>query len=218
VTDIRLAARNGGPPRQLAIFLHGVGANASSMLPIAEQLCAALPDTAFVLPQAPKPFDAGPTGYQWFTIRGVTEENRRARIAAALAPLKAMVDHELARHNLTYRQLVLGGFSQGAMMALAMTAAGHQPKASASFAGRLSQAVNAPSEAHTRIFIAHGAQDQIVPPACMWDAQAVFEGAGYNVEAICIPDLGHRVSEKQVTALARFLIEMPADEIAQPAP
>jgi phospholipase/carboxylesterase len=217
MTHIRLAAKNGASPRQLAIFLHGVGSNSSSMLPIAEQLRAALPHTAFVLPQAPKPFDAGPSGYQWFTIRGVTEENRGARIAAALAPLKAMVDHELAHHNLTFRQLVLGGFSQGAMMALAMTAAGHQPKALASFAGRLSQAVNTPNEAKTRIFMTHGAMDQVVPLACMWDAQAVLEGAGYSVEAISIPALGHQVSEMQVAALARFLIEMPANEIEFPA-
>ena len=75
--------------RQLFILLHGVGGTPDSLLPLAEAVRAAFPTAAVLIPEGFEPFDGGGAGRQWFSVRGVTEENRPARVAAALPALAA---------------------------------------------------------------------------------------------------------------------------------
>ena len=58
--------------RQLFILLHGVGGTPDSLLPLAEAVRAAFPTAAVLIPEGFEPFDRR----QWFSVRGVTEENR----------------------------------------------------------------------------------------------------------------------------------------------
>src|SRR5450759_2702098 len=67
--------------KQLFILLHGVGAKSSDLVPLANKLRDAFPSAACVLPDGTFQFDGGGNGRQWFSMSGVTEENRAARIA-----------------------------------------------------------------------------------------------------------------------------------------
>lgn len=116
------------------IFLHGVGGNGASMQPLADTLSLTVPAHC---PDGPEPFDMGP-GRQWFSVRGVTEENRPARIAAALpAFIRAVRAIGNPRHSL------LIGFSQGAIMALHAVAAGLTAAGVIALSGRLAGPVAA---------------------------------------------------------------------------
>jgi phospholipase/carboxylesterase len=46
--------RAGGPPRQLIVLLHGVGADGNDLIELAPVLAAKLPNAAFVAPNAPE--------------------------------------------------------------------------------------------------------------------------------------------------------------------
>ena len=64
------------------IFLHGVGGTGASMQPPADALGLTVPAHCL---DGTEPFDMGP-GRQWFSVKGVTEANRPARVAAAPQP------------------------------------------------------------------------------------------------------------------------------------
>ena len=107
-----------GPVRQLFILLHGVGGTASDLLPLAEALGAAFPQAAYLLPDGFAAFDAGASGRQWFSIDGVTEDNRATRVAEAMPALHALVRQAQDRFKVMQPDTALAGFSQGAIMAL----------------------------------------------------------------------------------------------------
>jgi phospholipase/carboxylesterase len=118
------------------IFLHGVGSSGAAMRPLAEAAGVAL---VVCVPAGPQPFDMGP-GRQWFSVKGITEENRPARVAAAMPGFRAVIEGFAdPQHS------VLVGFSQGAIMALHAVADGLQVKAIFALSGRLAGPVRARS-------------------------------------------------------------------------
>ena len=154
-----------GPPEQLLLLLHGVGADGRSMAPLAQALRAEFPQAAIVAPDAPNPFDAGGAGRQWFSVRGIDEANRVPRAAAALVPLAAWVRATQQRLGVGSAATALVGFSQGAILALELAAAedGLAGRVLA-FAGRYAQLPLAAPQ-HTTLHLFHGGADAVVPVA-----------------------------------------------------
>ncbi len=113
----RLAPKS-GVPKQLVVFLHGLGADGNDLIELGRQWRDWLPDAAFAAPHAPDPYEGAPMGRQWFplTLRDPREFWRGVTHAAPR--LEAFLDQELARLSLPAAKLALVGFSQGAMMAL----------------------------------------------------------------------------------------------------
>lgn len=110
------------PVKQLFILLHGVGANAADLVPLATRLREAFPDAAILIPDGPDPFDGQSDGRphrrQWFSIKDMSDENRPLRVAAALPALQAVVRQAQDRLGVLWSDTALVGFSQGATMAL----------------------------------------------------------------------------------------------------
>ena len=80
MTTHDLIVQRPATPSQLVLLFHGVGSSARDLVPLGEALAPHLPDAAIVSLQAPEA--AGP-GWQWFSVQGVTEADRPARVAAA---------------------------------------------------------------------------------------------------------------------------------------
>lgn len=192
------------PPEGLVLMLHGVGANPDSLAPVARRVAEALPDVAVRVPPAPDPYDGG-HGRQWFSIRGVHDRNRRARIAQALPALEQLVAAELAACGLGRDRLALVGFSQGAMMTLALASSARPPATAIAIAGRLAVDRLAGGSAQTDLLLLHGAGDPVVPVDCACEAADRFRAAGYRVQLAIEPDLGHSISPAQAKLVARHL-------------
>lgn len=109
---------NQGVPPQLMVLLHGVGADAASMLPLARALQHEFPQAALLIPEGFDAFDAGPQGRQWFSVSGITEENRPPRVAAARERFVRWLRTAQERLRATPAVTALVGFSQGAILAL----------------------------------------------------------------------------------------------------
>ena len=151
------------PVKQLFIFLHGVGASAGDLVPLAQKFGSVFPNAAFLLPEGTFPFDGGGNGRQWFSIRGVTEENRAARVAEAMPTLLNMVSREQARYNILQTDTALVGFSQGSIMALEFSKA-HDGKVGRvlAFSGRYAKLPDHAPELTTLHFL-HGENDPVIP-------------------------------------------------------
>jgi phospholipase/carboxylesterase len=102
MTICRLMPDEGNTPQALILVLHGVGADPASMRPVARVLHDANPQAADVTPDAPLPFDLGGRPYQWFSIRGVDDNNRQTRIADATNFRSSINRTDVARNCLAF--------------------------------------------------------------------------------------------------------------------
>ena len=124
-------------PRQLIVMLHGVGSSARDMAPLGQALAEGLAEVRVVVADGFDPFDLGGNGRQWFSVRGVTPENRAGRVASAMPRLLDRIEALRLEAGLDPASVGLFGFSQGAIMALAAAAGGYAVGRVVSAAGRL---------------------------------------------------------------------------------
>lgn len=66
------------PAQQLLLLFHGVGDNPVAMGEIGSWFAPLFPDALVVSVGGAEP-SGNPAGRQWFSVQGVTEENRQAR-------------------------------------------------------------------------------------------------------------------------------------------
>ncbi len=218
LTAHRRPAAAGGKPRRLVLLLHGYGADGQDLLGLAPYWEAALPDCAFVAPDAPFPCEIG-FGRQWFGLEGVDLEGKAAAARAAATLLDAFIDSELAESGLGDAAVALGGFSQGTMMALHV--APRRPRALAGVVGYSGLVVDGESlaaEARSRppVLLIHGDADPVVPFAAMAAARAALQAAGLPVETLARPGLGHSIDEVGLRRGGAFLAEAFAAVVGRP--
>ena len=200
--------RSGGAPKQLIVLLHGVGADGGDLISLAPYYHSVLPQAYIVAPHAPFPFDMAPFGYMWFSIGNLSLDTRMNGVRAAAPFLDAFLDAELARHRLSDTDLLLMGFSQGAMMALHVgLRRARSPAGIISHSGMLVADAGFASEIKNRppVLLTHGSADEMLPAACLSAAEAVLKAVGAPVEAHMIPGLGHGIDEATLRLDLRFL-------------
>lgn len=181
------------PPRQLYILLHGVGAGAADLLPLARKLQDHYPDAAFLIPDGIQPFDGSDYRRQWFSVTGITEENRPARVAAAIPPLYAMVKGAQDRLNVLPPDTALVGFSQGSILALEFAKAhdGGVGRVIA-FSGRFAT-LPEKAPALTTIHLLHGEDDRVIPVALAHAAYERLSGLRGDVTIDIASSVGHEL-------------------------
>jgi len=201
---LRLGPAPGEGAEALVVLLHGVGAFAASLRPLAEALSAALPLAVIAAPDAPQPFDGG-AGFQWFSIRGVNEENRASRVASALPAAKRLIEAEARRAGLPWERVAVIGFSQGAILALHMTVGARPPAVVAALAGRIAGPLQVADGSRPPVLLSHGLEDRVIPPSELERAARALRGAGCPVEAQRVPGAGHEIVGVQVQRVIAHL-------------
>jgi phospholipase/carboxylesterase len=149
----------------------------------------------------PDAFDGVPgggAGFQWFSVRGVTESNRPERVAAALPKVIAMVRELQAEHTIDWPRTALAGFSQGAIIALeAVQAEPHLAGRVLAFAGRHASAPqHAPAD--TTVHLLHGLDDRVMPHGAVVDSAERLLALGGDVTADVLPGIGHELHPRLV--------------------
>ena len=190
-----------GNPDLLFLLLHGVGANAEHMATLAQALAAEYPQAAVLCLNGPDPFDGVPgggAGFQWFSVRGVTEANRPERVAAALPRFVAQVRALQQRFALDWQRTALAGFSQGAIVALEAVQAEPQLAGRVlAFSGRhATPPEHAPVDTTVHLF--HGLEDRVMPPGAALDSAERLVALGGDVTADALPGIGHELHPKLI--------------------
>jgi phospholipase/carboxylesterase len=140
------------------VLLHGYGSAPDDLVPFADALAAQVP-ARFVVPAAPLPFRGGPPGRVWFDQH---EADVRDQIRAARAAVDGVIDTVRARGA---TRVIVGGFSQGAILSIDMALAGHSHlDGIAVLSGRALGHPRASYRrlAHLPIFQSHGVADPMV--------------------------------------------------------
>lgn len=204
----RAAPASGQPARQLVVLLHGVGADGADLIGLTPLLAQALPDAAFVAPNAPEPCDMAPFGYQWFSLQDRQPAKILAGVQAATPLLDAFLDAELETLGLTDDRMALLGFSQGTMMAL--YTAPRRPRACAAVLGYSGALVGADllrGDIRSRppVLLIHGDADTIVPVGASALAEQALTAAGVPAQSRVRPGLAHGIDPEGIALGAAFL-------------
>ena len=201
------------------VCCHGYGADAADVAPIAMELD--LPRSArWVFPDGPLrlPGAYGPGGRAWFPI----DQERLARIQmggepAPFADVKPPGLEEAVQDGLAliealespWDRLVLGGFSQGAMLALELTLRGPSaPRGLFLLSGNLVDEVSvrqlAPARAGLPFFQSHGTEDPILAYEGAKGLEEVLTGAGLKGSLLTFEG-GHAIPRDVLEAFESFL-------------
>src|SRR5437660_1322580 len=113
----RFAPAQEEKPGHLFVFLHGCGATAQSMIPIAFKFQARFPSAALVVPSGFDPDARGGAAQDWYPTRGLNCDNHRERVAAVLPDVEDLVRREQTNYRVPASRTVLIGFSQGGTVA-----------------------------------------------------------------------------------------------------
>lgn len=204
----RIGPAAGGAAKQLVVLLHGLGADGRDLIDLATHWAPALPNAAFVAPDAPEACDMGPYGRQWFSLQDRRPALMATGAQAARGALDGFLDAELARLGLPGTALALAGFSQGCMMALYTGLRRAAPPAAIlGYSGALlaPEALATELTARPPVLLVHGEADDIVPVAASRAAEAALRQAGVPVEAHYRPGLAHGIDEAGLVAGRRWL-------------
>lgn len=189
---------------QLVLLFHGVGSSAQDLAPVAAALSKAHPKATVVSVEAPHPSQLG-RGKEWFSVVGVTEENRPQRIAQAMPLFLDTIRHWQNKIGIGPQRTVLVGFSQGSIMSLESTqTAGSVPGKVIAIAGRFAQTVRLAPKG-TQVHLIHGEQDGVVAPEWSIHAHQQLKTLGSNVTLDLLPGLGHGIDERALQLAVRYL-------------
>ena len=208
------------PPRASVIVLHGLGADGTDFLSMADELdLAAVGPVRFLLPRAPVrrlTINGGQPMRAWYDILGadLVKREDEAGLRDAMEQVSQLIDREVAR-GVPARRIVLAGFSQGSAIALGsglrhperlaglVGLSGYVPLADTSAAERHAASQGLP------VFLAHGRNDGVVPLARGTAARDLLKGLGCDVEWHDYP-MEHSVCMEEVVALNRWLLKVLA--------
>lgn len=203
--------------KRCVIWCHGLGADGYDFVPLAQELN--LPEshaTRFIFPHAPlMPVtrNQGMVMRAWFDIVDVRIDAKvdEAGVNSSRQRLHDLLKKEMAL-GIPPKHLYVGGFSQGAVMALTTGLAfPHTLGGIIALSGflphpdRFLKLAN-PAQAHTPIFLGHGTEDDIVPYHLGEKSEVVLREAGYPVTWKPY-EMGHHVCPDEIDALRDWLLQ-----------
>ncbi|MFP2469375.1 esterase [Pseudescherichia vulneris] len=184
------------PAKQLLLLFHGVGDNPVAMGQIGSWFAPLFPDALIVSVGGVEP--CGPTGRQWFSVQGVTEENRQQRVDAIMPTFIDTVSHWQKESGVSPQATALIGFSQGSIMSLESTkAAPGLASRVIAFNGRFATLPTQASTA-TTVHLIHGGEDRVIDLAYAVAAQEALIQAGGDVTLDIVDELGHAIDDRSM--------------------
>ncbi len=200
-------------PKYLVIFLHGYGANGENLLSLHHEFSHVLPESHYISPHGVEPWEGGfPDSYQWFSLNGGLGRNTLEQISESIKNsnkiLGNFIDTQLARFNLSYKNLFIVGFSQGGMMSIYQgLIQKQQPAGIISFSGKLimPEMIGEKTISKPNICLIHGKQDSVVPFENFIEAEKILKSQNFNFESHAVDHLDHSIDIHGVKSAQNFI-------------
>lgn len=206
---VRQPAGGGREPPPLLLLLHGVGSNEEDLFAFAPYV-----DERFLVVSARAPVALDYGGYGWFRIeftpRGMAADLGQAKKSLEMLP--GFVDGLVETYGADARRVYLAGFSQGAMMSLALLLTSPEKVAGVvAMSGRLPRqaAGREPDLESLRgkpVLVTHGLYDPVLPVEQGREARDYLEGLPVELTYREYP-MGHEVSAESLRDVTAWLTE-----------
>ena len=196
----------GGKSSNLVVFLHGYGADGKDLIDLANPFAMAMPNASFISPDAPNPCAMSPSGREWFPIDQIPTGAIKASES-----LLDLIEAEVQNLGLSFKEVILIGFSQGAMMSMqCLLINKYQFGGIIGFSGALRieniEAANNQIRkgkhvfAGTPVLLVHGEQDEVVPFESLMNSKNLLNQVGFDVKTLSRPNLGHGIDPEGISA------------------
>ena len=204
------------PATSTIIFVHGLGDSGHGWAPVARQLQPHFPNSRFVLPNAPHQkvtCNYGMVMPSWYDIYSLEEDlgQDEQGLYQSKQRLLDLIQHESETQHIPTENIILGGFSQGAVMS-ALTGLTSSIKLGGLFflSGYIPLHEKLPStftdaNKQTPIFIAHGEQDELIKAKFGEMSKDLLLSRGYMVEWHLYKGMGHEASMEEIMHLQKWL-------------
>lgn len=198
----------GNGSEYLVIFMHGYGSDGKDMYGLSNAFDRILNDAIWLCPNAPSKTPMG--GYQWFPLSDISQRELDNGAEQAGPWVLDFIAQALKHYNIAPENLIIGGFSQGAMMsfytALRLETA---PAAVLAFSGALTSEDKLKDEIKSRppVFISHGEADPVVYASYANRADKALRDVNVPVETHIYPDYPHTIPPEGISDAFEFLKE-----------
>jgi phospholipase/carboxylesterase len=195
-----------GKAKYLMIFLHGYGSDGNDLIGLSNVFDKTIPQTIYLSPNAPNPTGFG--GYQWFPISSLSNRELETGTLSIAPYVHHFIDEALAFYDISPENLILAGFSQGAMIAMHIGIERKiVPTAVFAYSGALTaiEGIEKRIQSRPPIFLCHGANDDVVLPQYTIKAAEVLTALGVTVEKHIIAHYPHTIPPEGLVASVKFL-------------
>lgn len=191
--------------QKLVVLLHGLGSDGNDLIGLVPFIQEDLPDCYFIAPHAVEQFDMAPYGRQWFSLN-----NRDLTVLAELVDknislLKSIIQNKQKELNLTNRDTIIIGFSQGTMIGLYLNLVEQEPfNCVVGFSGRLIPPKECTNKS-TPVCLVHGALDDVVDVSSMDEIVEYLEKYNIPHASYKVPNLAHSIDASGLKYAVEFI-------------
>jgi phospholipase/carboxylesterase len=202
--DARIRPAAGDPEGTLVLF-HGRGADENDLFPLLDLLD---PERRLVGATPRGPLSLPPGGRHWYALGGIPTPEPTTFHGSYRAATE-WLDGFLEEHGLSHDRLVVGGFSQGAVMSYCVGLGRGRPRPAAitAFSGFIPTVEGFELDLPPPLLpvaIGHGTYDDVISVDWGRQARALFEQAGADVLYRESPTY-HQVDPEFAREVARWL-------------
>lgn len=188
--------------KRLVVFLHGLGSDGNDLISLVPFMAKYLPDCHFISPHAVEPYDLAPYGRQWFSRSSYNDLNV---ISSNISLLETIIREKQQQLNLTNKDTIIIGFSQGTMSGLYLNFIQKEPfNCVIGFSGKLIMPTECINKT-TPICLVHGQQDDVLEINCMDEIIDYLQKNNIRYSNYKVPNLAHSIDARGLEFALNFI-------------
>ncbi len=204
-------------PEKIVVLMHGYGSNSADMLGLAKEICASNEGLQnkllFIVPDAPFAWEGGDysEARQWFSLISREEAFLLEGLKTARSILLSNIEIWLKNYNLQQENLILSGFSQGAMLSLHTGLRNDEKIAGIlAFSGTLigRETLENDVKQKPKICMIHGTEDEVLPVTYSKIAHKALCDMEIHSQLHTIKYMGHSINEECINIAVNFLLDL----------
>ena len=190
--------------KNLIFLFHGYGSNKENLQAVGEKFADALPTAEIHLAngieRCPEIYD----GYRWFSMNSNEVKDWETEFRKSAPQIMNYIDSVKGSKNLSYKDIILSGFSQGAMLSLSLGIQ-NNVKAVIAFSGVLLSPKIPFENIGTKVLLAHGTNDSVIHVSAVDLTKQALEKLNMCTKVAIAPGLDHAINEYLLDQAVDFL-------------
>ena len=192
------------------ILLHGYGGDGKDISMLSINWKRHLPNTVFICPNGHEPCAINPSGFQWFDLTNDDPNYILDESIKAEKKLNKFINEVKSEFDLSNREIILSGFSQGCMMSINLgLTADKEYNCVIGFSGKIINQENLKfrKKVSTKTLLIHGELDQVVQPHFMLEAKDFFIRNNIEIETHLINNCDHNIPIKASSIALNYILK-----------
>ena len=192
------------------ILLHGYGGDGKDISMLSINWKRYLPNTVFICPNGHEPCAINPSGFQWFDLTNDDPNYILDESIKAEKKLNKFINEVKSEFDLSNREIILSGFSQGCMMSINLgLTADKEYNCVIGFSGKIINQENLKirKKVSTKTLLIHGELDQVVQPHFMLEAKDFFIRNNIEIETHLINNCDHNIPIEASSIALNYILK-----------